>query len=73
LIEHPATKELTRKKGCTAAQVVYALAQSGGIVPLAGSTDLEHMKHGLDVEALSFSVPEEEKLISQLKAIVHLN
>jgi diketogulonate reductase-like aldo/keto reductase len=41
---------IAKAQNATNAQVVYKFAQSLGIIPLAGSTNEQHMKDGLVAE-----------------------
>ncbi|KAG8835015.1 hypothetical protein FRC17_005863 [Serendipita sp. 399] len=59
--------QLCEQKGVTPAQMVYRLVQHWGIVPLAGSTNEEHMKHGLEAEKIPLI---EEEIPPGLKSIV---
>ncbi|KAJ1304263.1 hypothetical protein OPQ81_005423 [Rhizoctonia solani] len=52
LYRHPLITNIAKSKKATNAQVIYRFAQSLGIIPLAGSTNEQHMKDGLDSEKL---------------------
>jgi diketogulonate reductase-like aldo/keto reductase len=45
---------LAQDNGCTPAQAVYRVAQLRGVVPLAGSTNQEHMKDGVETSKIEF-------------------
>ncbi|EJD49677.1 Aldo/keto reductase [Auricularia subglabra TFB-10046 SS5] len=70
LLSHPAVDKLAQIKGCTPQQVVFKLAQTSGVVPLAGSTSAEHMRDGLEVETLDFSDDESVGLLEQLRRFI---
>ncbi|CEL61329.1 hypothetical protein RSOLAG1IB_09942 [Rhizoctonia solani AG-1 IB] len=48
LYRHPLITNIAHSQKSTNAQVVYRFAQQLGIVPLAGSTNEQHMKDGLE-------------------------
>jgi len=55
LLRNPTLHELARKYECTPAQAVYAIAQSFGIVPLAGSKQEHHMLEGVRTRDIHIS------------------
>ncbi|CAE7180030.1 unnamed protein product [Rhizoctonia solani] len=52
LFRHSLITNIADSKKATNAQIVYKFAQSLGIIPLAGSTNEQHMKDGLESENL---------------------
>lgn len=54
LLRHPSLLILAQETGCTPAQTVYRVAQLRGIVPLAGSTNQQHMKDGVETSNIEF-------------------
>lgn len=54
LIRHQSVAELSKTLGCTSAQLVYRIAQVNGVVPLAGSKNEDHMKHGVQAQDIKF-------------------
>jgi diketogulonate reductase-like aldo/keto reductase len=56
---------IAKAKNCTNAQVVYNLAQSLGIMPLAGSTNEQHMKDGVEAGKLELG-----EHLDQLKSLI---
>ncbi|KAG9076558.1 hypothetical protein FS749_011616, partial [Ceratobasidium sp. UAMH 11750] len=56
---------VAKAKKCTEAQVVYKLAQSIGVIPLAGSTNERHMKDGVEAENIDLG-----EHLSELKALI---
>ncbi|EJT98294.1 Aldo/keto reductase [Dacryopinax primogenitus] len=65
LLRHPLLQDIALKHQCTPAQAVYAIAQSFGVVPLAGSTSEKHMLDGVRARDLPIE-PEDSEIIRQL-------
>lgn len=49
MLAHPELLAFAKRKGLTAAQVVYRLAQSQGITPISGTTQEIHMQQDVAV------------------------
>lgn len=64
LYRHPLANDIAKTQKATNAQVVYKLVQSLGIIPLAGSTNEQHMKDGLEAEKIDIG-----EHLSDLKAL----
>ncbi|KAG9077602.1 hypothetical protein FS749_010505 [Ceratobasidium sp. UAMH 11750] len=64
LYHNPLVKNVAKAKKCTEAQVVYKLAQSMGVIPLAGSTNERHMKDGVEAEDIDLG-----EHLTELKAL----
>ncbi|KAF8520389.1 Aldo/keto reductase [Hysterangium stoloniferum] len=67
LLQHPALLALANEASCTPAQAVYRLAQLRGIVPLAGSTNRERMRQGVETDKINF--PDTPSSAEQLQAL----
>jgi len=65
LLRHPLLQDIALKYQCTPAQAVYAIAQSFGVVPLAGSTSEKHMLDGIRAYELQIAQDDSE-IIKQL-------
>jgi len=65
LLRHPLLQDIALKYECTPAQAVYAIAQSFGVVPLAGSTSEKHMLDGIRARDLRIA-QEDTDIIKQL-------
>ncbi|KAL5631750.1 hypothetical protein ACGC1H_007303 [Rhizoctonia solani] len=65
LLRHPLITTIAKSKQATSAQVVYRFAQSLGVIPLAGSTNEQHMKDGLESENLDIG-----KHLDELKGLI---
>ncbi|KAH7106489.1 Aldo/keto reductase [Auriculariales sp. MPI-PUGE-AT-0066] len=70
LLAHPATAAISRSLGCTREQVIYKLAQSVGIIPLAGSSNNQHMHDGLGVAKLDISNDDVVPRLRELQKLV---
>ena len=57
-LQHAAFLRLVSRVGKTPAQVVFRFAQQVGMLPLTGTTDVEHMRE--DLEANRFELSEED-------------
>jgi diketogulonate reductase-like aldo/keto reductase len=58
VLQHPAFLGLVARVGRSPAQVVFRFARQVGILPLTGTTDIEHMRE--DLEADRFELSEED-------------
>jgi diketogulonate reductase-like aldo/keto reductase len=65
VLGHPFVAGIAARRGATRAQVVFRFAQVIGMLPLTGTTDVEHMKQDLASRELTFS-PEEVQAIERL-------
>jgi diketogulonate reductase-like aldo/keto reductase len=54
-LQHPAFLRLAARVGKTPAQVVFAFAHQVGMLPLTGTTDVEHMREDLEATRLELS------------------
>ncbi|KAH8107726.1 Aldo/keto reductase [Cristinia sonorae] len=66
LLANPAVLGLAERLTCTPAQIVYAIAQAGGIVPISGTTNEEHMREDVAVDSLAF----DEEAKTQVASLV---
>jgi diketogulonate reductase-like aldo/keto reductase len=57
-LQHPDFRRIVDRVGKTPAQVVFRFAIQAGMVPLTGTTDVDHMREDLD--ALQFELAEED-------------
>jgi diketogulonate reductase-like aldo/keto reductase len=67
-LQHPAFLRLVARVGKTPAQVVFRFAQQVGMLPLTGTTDVEHMRE--DLEANRFELSEEDVCLVETIATV---
>ncbi|KAF8588703.1 Aldo/keto reductase [Ramaria rubella] len=71
LLNHPSVLALAERASCTPAQTLFKLAQIRGIVPLAGSTDEDRMKQGVQAERINLEqCPESKEAIANLNALI---
>jgi diketogulonate reductase-like aldo/keto reductase len=54
-LRRPAFREIVRRSGRTAAQVVFRFAQQVGMLPLTGTTDTAHMAEDLAVDEFTLA------------------
>lgn len=47
--------DISKKLNCTVPQAIYRFAQLGGITPLSGTTDEQHMKEDVGVDRINVS------------------
>jgi diketogulonate reductase-like aldo/keto reductase len=47
IMEHPQLAELARRSDVTVAQIVFRFAQTIGMLPLTGTSSMEHMREDL--------------------------
>lgn len=64
-LQHPAVRAIAARLGATVAQVVFAFARSVGMIPLTGTSSVEHMRQDLDSTGLTLT-SEETGLIEGL-------
>jgi diketogulonate reductase-like aldo/keto reductase len=57
VLEHPPFVNVATELNATPAQLVFAFTQAMGILPLAGTSDAEHMRQ--DLESLQLTIPTE--------------
>jgi diketogulonate reductase-like aldo/keto reductase len=57
-LRHPLVSSIAARTGSTLAQVVFAFARAIGILPLTGTTDVNHMKQDLASLELTLSADE---------------
>ncbi len=65
LLKHAVIQELSEKYRATPAQVFFRFLSHIGIIPLSGTTSLQHMKEDLDVLAIELD-PDEIRQINKL-------
>lgn len=65
VLRHPLIAELASSAGATAAQIVFAFARAVGMLPLTGTTSIEHMKQDLASRDLTLQ-PEALRAIESL-------
>lgn len=65
---HPDFLTLTIHAGCTGAQLIFALAQHLGILPLIGSTQIKHLQEDQAAMGLNLT-PEQVHLLEHLVAV----
>ena len=70
-LQHPAFLRLVGRVGKSPAQVVFRFAQQVGMLPLTGTTDVEHMRE--DLEASRFELSEEDVRLMETIATVAWN
>lgn len=57
VLRHPLVIKIAKELMLTQAQVVFSFSRQIGMLPMTGTSDLEHMKQ--DLESLNFDLPEE--------------
>jgi diketogulonate reductase-like aldo/keto reductase len=65
VLRHPQVISIAKRLGVGTPQVVFRFAIQAGMVPLTGTTDLEHMKEDLQVSNVQLSA-DEVKLIESI-------
>ena len=66
VLRHPRVRSIAERLGVDTPQVIFRFAMQAGMVPLTGTTSLEHMKEDLKVSDIE--VPAEEvKLIESIE------
>lgn len=68
IFSHPDFLTLTIHVGCTGAQLIFALAQHLGMLPLIGSTQIKHLQEDQAAMGLSLT-PEQVHLLEHLVAV----
>ena len=58
VFRHPLVGEIAARRKATLAQVVFRFAQIVGMLPLTGTSDVEHMKQDLASRAVVLSADE---------------
>jgi diketogulonate reductase-like aldo/keto reductase len=58
VLAHPAMARLAQRHGRTVSQIVFRFALDIGMIPLTGTTDVEHMR--TDLEVFDFRLEPEE-------------
>ncbi|KAG8756122.1 hypothetical protein FRC14_003376 [Serendipita sp. 396] len=66
LLGSPDVTSLCEQKRVTPAQMLYRLVQYWGIVPLAGSTNEEHMQDGVEAEQIQLAAEEIPRGLSSM-------
>jgi diketogulonate reductase-like aldo/keto reductase len=69
LLGHPTFLTIAKTNNLTPEQTVYKLAQLQGITPLSGTTQVEHMRQDLNVEAAEWKedgIQREVELVKKL-------
>ncbi len=64
LLQTPYVRNIAKRHGKTAEQIIYRLAVQLGIVPLTGTTSGTHMREALDVLAFVLTEEDMESLLS---------
>ncbi|KAG8903000.1 hypothetical protein FRB99_003833 [Tulasnella sp. 403] len=72
LLRSTAIQEISRRTGTTRAQALFKVAQTMGITPLSGSTDEEHMRHGLSTENIDVTEEETEGVKKTMKSLTRM-
>jgi diketogulonate reductase-like aldo/keto reductase len=65
VLRHPLVLDLATAEGATPAQIVFAFARQVGMVPMTGTSNVEHMKHDLASRDLTLS-PDAARAIERL-------
>jgi len=65
VLQHPVTTDPAAQMGVTPAQIVFAFARQIGILPLTGTTNVEHMK--MDLASSEITLP--EKVVHRIEHI----
>ena len=66
VLQHPQVIAIARRLGVGTPQVIFRFAMQAGMVPLTGTTSLEHMKQDLTVSDIELTA-EEVKLIESIE------
>lgn len=61
-VGHPYTESLADRLQVTPEQVIFAFAREVGMIPLTGTTNLEHMRQDLEAREISLSAEEVARL-----------
>jgi diketogulonate reductase-like aldo/keto reductase len=65
VLQHPVVADPAAQLGVTPEQVVFAFSRQIGILPLTGTTNIEHMK--LDLASTQITLP--EKVVHRIEHI----
>ena len=65
-MRHPEVLRIARQHGVHAEQVIFRFAMQAGMVPLTGTSSLQHMKEDLRVHDFSLT-PEEVEFIESVE------
>jgi diketogulonate reductase-like aldo/keto reductase len=65
-VQHPEVRGIARRYGVEPQQVIFRFAMQAGMVPLTGTTSLQHMKDDLRVYGFSLT-PEEVEFIESME------
>jgi diketogulonate reductase-like aldo/keto reductase len=57
VLGHPLVMEIAARLGATPAQILFAFARAVGMLPLTGTSDVNHMKQ--DMQSIGLELPEE--------------
>ncbi|TDL26104.1 Aldo/keto reductase [Rickenella mellea] len=71
LLTHPSLNALAQRHHKTPEQILFRLAQTRGVVPLAGSTDRGRMRDGVETEQIELVNEEEE--VQKLTSVTGLD
>ena len=66
VVRHPEVITMAKRLGVGTPQIVFRFAMQAGMVPLTGTTNLEHMKEDLKVYDIELT-PAEVKLIESIE------
>jgi diketogulonate reductase-like aldo/keto reductase len=67
VLGHPNVVSIAKRLGVHPQQVIFRFAMQAGMVPLTGTTSLQHMKEDLQVDAIELT-PAEVELIETIEA-----
>jgi diketogulonate reductase-like aldo/keto reductase len=62
VLAHPELARIARRHGRNVSQIVFRFALDGGMIPLTGTTNPEHMRADLDVFAFHLEPEEVERI-----------
>ena len=54
----------------TPEQALFKFARNSGVVPLTGTTSIEHMKHDLGVDGIEFAKNGADEEVAEVAALV---
>ena len=66
VLQHPQVITIAERLGVETPQIIFRFAMQAGMVPLTGTTNLEHMKEDLKVYDIELT-PGEVKLIESIE------
>ena len=67
VLHHPEVISIAKRLHVDTPQVIFRFAMQAGMVPLTGTTSLEHMKEDLKIYDIELT-PEQVKLIESIEA-----